>query len=285
VIAPDYFRTLRIPLAAGRDFAVTDRSDSPQVVIVNETMARRYWGSPGAALGRRLQANDGSWRTIAGVARDIKYARVTESPRPHVYFPFEQSYASSMVLHARTHEPAAASLSRLRRVVQSLDPNLPILQARELSEYTRLALTVFGMASRVLTLFGGIALLLAALGSYGLVSYTAQQSTREIGIRMAVGANRADVLRKFFGRGVRFGMVGAAIGLAASLAGSRALASLLYGVAATDAVSFSLASLACSPSWPQPRCFPPGGHRAPIRSSHSGISRRRTDPIAALRHR
>jgi predicted permease len=244
IVAPDYFRTLRIGLAAGRDFAVTDGSDDALVVVVNETMATRYWGSPQAALGRRLQTSDRSWRTIVGVARDIKYSRVTESPRPYVYLPLDQSYASSMVLHVRTQEPAAAALDRIRGVTQSLDANLPILQARPLTDLTRLALSVFGMASRVLTVFGGIALLLAALGTYGLVSYTAQQSTREIGIRMAVGANRADVLRSFFGRGVRFGMVGAAIGLAASLAGSRAVASLLYGIAATDAPSFLLALLA-----------------------------------------
>jgi predicted permease len=244
IVAPDYFRTLRIGLAAGRDFVVTDRHDTEPVVIVNETLATRYWGSPQAALGRRLQTNDRAWRTIIGVARDIKYARVTESPRPYVYFPFEQSYASEMVVHVRTQEPIATALDRFRGVIQSLDANLPILQARPLTDLTRLALSVFGMASRLLTVFGGIALLLAALGTYGLVSYAAQQSTREIGIRMAVGANRTDVLGRFFGRGVRSGVIGALIGLAASLAASRALASLIYGVAATDAVSFSLASLA-----------------------------------------
>jgi predicted permease len=270
-IAPGYFRTMRIGLAAGRDFAVTDRGDSSRVVIVNETMATRHWGSPEAALGRRLQTSDGHWRTITGVARDIKYSRVTESPRPYVYFPLEQSYASSMVLHARTRDPIAATLDRLRGVVQSLDANLPVIQARPLIDYTRLSLSVFGMASRLLTLFGIIALVLAALGTYGLVAYAAQQSTREIGIRMAIGASRGDVLTRFFGRGLRFGAIGAAGGLVISLATSRAVASLLYGVAATDAVSFSLAAVSVLlvvaaasliPAW---------------RAS-------RTNPIVALRH-
>ena len=271
VVAPDYFRTMRIGLISGRDFSVTDRHDSARVVIVNDTMATSHWGSAAAALGRRLQTSDGHWWAIAGVARDIKYARVTESPRPHVYFPVEQSYASTIVLHARTRDAMGATLERLRGIVQSLDANLPIVQARPLVEYTRLSLSVFGMASQLLTLFGGIALLLAALGTYGLVSYAAQQSTREIGIRMAIGARPGNVLRQFLARGIRFGAIGASIGLVVSLAASRAVASLLYGIGATDAVSFTLGSLtvlavvaiaSLIPAW---------------RAS-------RINPIAALRH-
>jgi ABC-type antimicrobial peptide transport system permease subunit len=156
--------------------------------------------------------------------------------------------------------------------VQALDPNLPILDARMLSEQTRLALSVFEMAAGVLMAFAVVAMILTALGTYGLVSYTAKQSTHEIGIRIAIGANRSDVLRRFLGRGLRLGAIGAACGLVAAIALTRLLATLLYGVSATDTVSFAAASstvliivLGASliPAW---------------RAS-------RIDPIAALRHR
>ena len=177
-----------------------------------------------------------------------------------------------MTLHVRSRDPEPALLARIRSTVQTLDPNLPVLNARMLSEQTRVALSVFSMAAGVLMVFGVIAMILTALGTYGLVSYAARQSTHEIGIRMAIGASRGDVLRRFLGRGLRLGAVGAVCGLVGSVLVTRLLAGLLYGVAPTDAVSFTgaaatvlatvlVASLV--PAW---------------RAS-------RTDPIAALRHR
>jgi predicted permease len=272
VISADYFRTLRIGLISGRDFAPTDVATGQPVAIVNETMARRFWGSPAQALGQRVQAGRRAWRTVIGVARDIKYARVTEDPRPFVYLPFEQAYRSSMTLHVRSRDAASTLLPRIRATVQSLDANLPILSARMLSEQTRVALTIFVTVAGMLMTFGVIAMILTALGTYGLVSYAARQSTHETGIRIAIGANRGDVLRRFLGRGLRLGAAGAVCGLLVSLVITRLLANLLYGVSATDAVSFAGASavvvvtvLAASliPAW---------------RAS-------RTDPIAALRHR
>jgi len=207
-----------------------------------------------------------------GVAHDIKYARVTEDPRPHMYLPFGQLYRSNMTLHVRSRDAGPALLERVRGIVQRLDPNLPILNARMLTEQTRSALSVFSMAAGVLMTFGVIAMILTALGTYGLVAYAARQSTHEIGIRLAIGANRVDVLRGFLGRGLRLGALGAACGVVLSAAASRLLASLLYGVSPIDARSFSgafalvmvivlLASFI--PAW---------------RAS-------RVDPIAALRHR
>jgi predicted permease len=271
-VSPDYLRTLRIGLLAGRDFARTDVAGSLPVAIVNETMARRFWGSPDAALGKRLQLRGGDWRTVVGVARDIKYARVTEAPRPHIYRPFEQAYTSSMTLHVRAGDPDAVLLARIRTTVQSLDPNLPILNAQMLTQQIRVALSVFTIAAGILMVFGIMAMILTALGTYGLVSYAARQSTHEIGIRIAIGASRGDVLRRFLGRGIRLGAVGTACGLVGSILISRILGGLLYGVSPTDAVSFGSAVLlvllivllaSLVPAW---------------RAS-------RTDPIAALRHR
>jgi len=271
-VSADYLKTLRITLLAGRDFSAIDTPASLAVAIVNETMARRFWGSPEQALGKRLQFGGGVWRSVVGVAHDIKYARVTEDPRPHIYLPFGQLYRSNMTLHVRSRDAAPALLQRVSASVQRLDPNLPILNARMLTEQTRSALSVFSMAAGVLMTFGVIAMILTALGTYGLVSYAVRQSAHEIGIRIAIGANRGDVLRGFLGRGLRLGALGVLCGLALSAGATRLLASLLYGVSPTDVPSFTGASalvmmivLLASfiPAW---------------RAS-------RVDPIAALRHR
>ena len=271
-VSSDYLSTLRIPLIAGRDFTRSDRETSQRVAMTNETMARRLWGSPDAALGNRIRVDGGDWRTIVGVARDIKYARVTEEPRPHVYLPIGQDYSSAMVVHVRSRDPEPVFLARLRSTIQTLDPNVPILRATMLRDQTRAALSIFKMAAGSLMTFGFIAMILTALGTYGLISYAARQSTHEIGIRIAIGANRSDLLRRFLGRGLRLGAAGAVCGLVLSLTIAHLLASLLYGVSPTDLLSFGaalalvmtivlLASLI--PAW---------------RAS-------RTDPIAALRHR
>ncbi len=271
-VSPDYLRTLRIGLLSGRDFARTDIAASQPVAIINETMARRFWGTPEQALGKRVQLTGGAWRSVIGVARDIKYARVTEDPRPHVYLPFEQAYLPSMTLQVRSRDEAPTLLARIRTTVQTIDPNLPILNARMLSEQTRVALSVFSLAAGMLMTFGVIAMILTALGTYGLVSYAAKQSTHEIGIRMAIGASSGEVLRRFLGRGLKLGAAGAACGLLASVVITRLLASLLYGVSATDAVSIPTASAVGMP-------IVLGASLIPAwRAS-------RTDPIAALRHR
>jgi putative ABC transport system permease protein len=257
---------------SGRDFAQADRQSSMPVAIVNETMARRFWGTPSEALGNRIRVARREWRTIVGVAADIKYARVTEEPRPHVYLPAAQNYTASMVLHVRSQDAEPALLARIRSTIQTIDPNVPLIRTNMLRDQTRSALSIFSMAAGTLTVFGAIAMLLTAIGTYGLVSYAARQSTHEIGIRIALGANRLDLLRRFLGRGLGLGAVGAVCGLVLALVVARLLTTLLYGVSATDIVSFAgalalvmtivlLASLI--PAW---------------RAS-------RTDPIVALRHR
>jgi predicted permease len=271
VVSPDYLRTLRIPVLTGRDFSRADAPSVRPVAVINETMARRYWTTPAQALGRRLRIDSGEWRYVVGVVRDIKYARVTEEPRPYVYLPVDQAYKPDLTLHVRGRGTAGL-LVRTQALVHSLDANLPVLSAQMMSEQTAVAFTVFSLAAGMLMAFGVIAMVLTALGTYGLVSYAASQSTHEIGIRLAIGADRGEVLRRFLARGLRLGFVGALVGVVASAAVSLALSSLLYGVSATDAVSFSSAvaivmavvlGASLLPAW---------------RAS-------RTDPIAALRHR
>jgi hypothetical protein len=238
-VAPDYFRTLRIPLAAGRDFTREDTADAAPAAIVNETLARRMWQTPENAIGKRLRAGAGEWRSIVGVARDLKYSRLSEPPRPFVYFPLLQSYASALIIHARSAVEAPDALRRLRAHVNALDPAIPIVRSTTLAEQTRVALSVYELAAGALTMFGLMTIVLASIGIYGLVAYTVKQSTHEIGIRLAVGASRGNVIVTFLRRGAGLAAIGAAIGLVGALAMSRSLGAVLYGVSARDAVAFA----------------------------------------------
>jgi predicted permease len=269
-VAPDYFRTLRIALVAGRPFYDHDDEMSAPVVMVNNTLAQRFWGGAADSIGKRIRIGDGDWRTVVGVAADVKYLRVNESPRSYVYLPFLQSYRSTMILHTRGPAPVDVLVTRARAHVSALDGNLPI-DAKPLTERIAGTLVFFNLAATMLFIFGVAGMALAAIGTYGLVSYTVRQSTHEIGIRMALGASGPSVVREFFVRGLRLGAAGAALGLAVAFAGTRFLQNVLYGVSATDTASFAtalaivlggvvLATLV--PAW---------------RAS-------RTDPLSALRH-
>ena len=240
-VGPDYFRTLRIPLMAGRAFEDRDDGSAAPVTVVNNTLAQRFWGGAPHALGRRLRVGNGPWRTVIGVAADVKYSRINEAPRPYFYVPVLQSYRSDMILHTRGPAPVDQLVEQARARVAALDPELPVLFARPMTEQTRGALILFTLTAAMLSVFGLAGLALAAMGTYGLVSYAVKQSAREIGIRMALGASRRSVVRRFLGRGLRLGAIGATLGMAAALGVTRLLTSVLFGVSATDAVSFARA--------------------------------------------
>ena len=238
IVAPDYFRTLKIRLIAGREFESRDDAAAMPVAIVNETLARRYWGGA-EAIGKRLRVAPGEWRTVIGVARDVKYSRVTEAPRPYVYLPFLQTYQPSMTIHARASAGVAPLIERLRMHAQALDPDLPAFETRLLTDQARATLTILEMAADGLFIFGAAGLALAAMGIYGLVSYTVKQSTHEIGIRMALGARSVEVVWHFLRRGLRLGGIGVIVGTVSALVLTRLLGSVLYGVSAIDPVSFA----------------------------------------------
>ena len=240
-IGPDYFRTLRIAFVAGRGFEDRDDETAAPVVVVNNTFAQRFWGGASKAIGKRVRVGDGAWRTVIGVAADIKYVRINESPRPYVYLPFFQAYTARMVLHTRGAGPVDRLVDVARAHVTALDADLPILYARPMKALLRGALLLFDLMAAMLFVFGAAGIALAAMGTYGLVSYVAKQSTHEIGIRMALGASSRSVVLAFMSRGLRLGAIGAGVGVAASLAASRLLGSLLFGVSPTDAVSFARA--------------------------------------------
>lgn len=239
VVGPNYFRTLRIPILAGREFTRRDDAGGAPAVIVNETLARRMWQTPENAIGKRLRTLTSDWLQVIGVARDVKYSRLSEEPRPYLYFPLLQAPTSQLHVHARSITGGPAALERVGGILGAIDPQVPIVRSVTLAEQTRVALVIYAMAAGGLTIFGTMTMLLAAIGIYGLVSYTVRQSTHEIGIRMAVGARRIDVAWSFLSRGARLSAIGAVIGLAIAAAVSGAIGSLLYGVGARDLIAFT----------------------------------------------
>jgi len=271
MVGPDYFRTLRIDLAVGRDFADRDDETAARVAIVNRTLAERFWGAAANAIGRRVRLDGEDWRTVVGVAADVKYIRINEAPRPYVYVPFLQAYRPAMMLQTRGPAPSDVLVERARAHITALDGELPILSARPDEDRMDGALMLFTLSARMLSVFGVTGMALAALGTYGLVAYTVKQSTHEIGIRMALGASRSNVVRAFVGRGLRLGGLGAAIGLVAALALTRLLATALFGVSATDARSFGTA-LAIVLGGVMVATVVPAWRAA------------RTNPLSALRH-
>lgn len=238
-----YFDTVGMRLVGGRGFTPADRAGSRPVVVVNESLARRLWpGQP--ALGKRLRfAQDESMLEVVGVAADARYAGLREPPQPYAWKPVLQSFSPAMMLHVRTAEDPDPLLETARREVQALDPGLPILEPRTISQMRSLSLWAPRVGAGLLSLFGLLALILAALGIYGVVAYSIGQRRREIGIRMAMGAARRQVLELILRQGMRPVWIGLALGLAGAFAGARAVASLLFGIGAADPVAFTGAAL------------------------------------------
>jgi predicted permease len=244
-ISPEYFATLGVPLVQGRDFAPADGPGAPLVVIVNETLARRLWPDQDP-VGRRLRlyGREEPLREVIGVAKDGKYDELTERPRSFLYFP-ERQHAdlSDISLVVRTTGDPRPLAGALTAAVHELDPTLPIFRLETLEQSLVNRLDKERGASSLLGVFGTLALLLAALGLYGVMAYAVSQRTREIGIRVALGARQADVLRQFVGEGVRLAVVGVVIGLVLSVALTRVIAQFLYGVTATDVATFAAGAL------------------------------------------
>jgi predicted permease len=238
-VTEDYFTTLGIPIVSGREFMRIDDENVPPLAIINETMAAKYW--PGKnPVGQRLKAKD-RWLQIVGIAKNSNYRSKTETPVPFFYVPLRQNFRVQNTLLIRTPETPGAMMKALAREVHALDPNLaPLITDRlqdqidEISYSQRLAVTL-------VALFGVMALFLAAIGLYAVMSYTVSQGTRELGLRMAFGAGVKDLLGFVMLRGLRLTAAGIVIGAVAAVMLTRLMGNLLYKVSPRDPIAFGTA--------------------------------------------
>ena len=275
VVAPEFFKTLRVPLLRGRDFTERDDINAPAVAIVTQSFVNKYFRGENA-LGKRIKPSgsvtpgEPPMREIVGVVGDLHLTTLREAAQPQIYIPHQQFAISTVSLFVRSTVNPSSLTSSLRNAVAELDKDVPLYRPRLLSEYVSSSIAQPRFNAILVALFAGIALLLAAAGIFGVMSYAVSQRTHEIGIRLALGAQRGDVLRLIFGEGMRLVALGAVVGIALVFAVGRLLSNLLYGIGASDPVTiFSVtillgfvAFIACW--WPARRA--------------SGV-----DPVVALR--
>jgi predicted permease len=276
-VTPEYFRLLSMTLQRGRLFCQTDDEKSPPVAVVNESFARTYWPN-GDSVGQHLQltnargtAANHAWTTVVGVIADARTESLAEASAPQIYLSLYQRHPKDLAIFVRGRLDAAATPVELRREVQAVNPELPVFGAQTLSDALSASLSERRFSMEIIGLFALTALLLAGLGIYGVISYLVSERTHEIGIRLALGAQRSDILRMVVRQGLGLAIAGAAVGLVCALIVSHLMAGLLYGVRPTDPVTFvgvallliGVALLACY---------------IPARRAI------RVDPLVALRH-
>ena len=238
-ITTGYFDALRIPLIRGRFFTDTDRKDTAAVAIINEAMAKKFWPNQ-EAIGKRFHFfGDAPLREVVGIARNSTVDAIGEVTPPLVYLPVAQDYAPAATLQVQTTGKPETVIAGVRAQIQSLEPNLAITNVQTIGEIIDQGLWAPEMGAALLSLFGGLALVLAAVGVYGVLAYSVTQQTREIGIRMAMGAERSHVLGLVVGQGLKLAGAGLALGIVVALAVTRQLSSLLFGVSAYDPITYA----------------------------------------------
>ena len=267
-VTEDYFTTLGIPIVSGREFARTDDENVPPLAIINETMAAKYWSGKNP-VGQRLKAKD-RWLQIVGIAKNANYHTKTETPIPFFYVPLRQNFRVQNALLIRTFETPGAMMNALAREVHALDPNLAPLITDRLQDQIDLISYSQRLAVTLVALFGGMALFLAAIGLYAVVSYTVSQGTRELGLRMALGAGTRDLIRLVMSRGLLLTASGVAIGVVAAIMLTRLMGGMLYKVSPHDPLAFGCAIMVITIA-SLTACFLPAWRAT------------RIDPVQALR--
>ncbi len=275
IVTPDYFRVLKTPLLSGRLFVETDNTHAPGVVIINEALAKKYWPNE-EALGKRITFSnprkpDPKWLTIVGIVRSVRHRGLDLDPAPEYYLPLAQRAESSMILTVRSAQDPGTLTSAIRREIQSIDPDQPIANVRTLETVTADSIAPRRISMVLLGAFAGVALLLASVGIYGVISYLVVQRTHEIGVRMALGAQRSDVLRLIVGHAAKLVGIGTAIGLVLAFLSTRLLSVLLYNVGAFDLTTFLFVTIALAAV-------------ALLASYIPALRAARADPVAALGH-
>src|SRR5216684_709809 len=271
IVTPNYPKTMQIPIVKGRDFTLQDTKSSQRVVIVSEAFVERYWPNQ-EPLGKQLNSDfTHEWFRVVGVARDSKVNGLNEKPMPFVYLPLYQIYRATMIIDARVAGDPLTFAKTVEKTAHDLNADLVVFDVTTLE--VREQFSSFGqrVAGTFVGAFGLLALVLAAVGIYGVTAYTTRQRTHEIGVRMALGASKDNILRLVLGHGLRLTLIGVGLGLAASFALTRYLSSLLLGVTSTDALTFScVAGLLCAVALFA--CFIPARRAT------------RVDPLASLRY-
>jgi predicted permease len=240
-VGPDYFHTMNTRMVAGREFTPADTDSTERVMVINETFARRYF-SKLDPLGRHVKLR-GQTRTVAGVARDSKTQSLDEKPRPAAYLPVLQDFTSESNFLVRTLAKPMAMARTVEGAIHAINPALPVYGERSLEQSISVAYFGQRMGGSLLGVFGGLALALAAVGLYGVLAYSVTQRSREVGIRMALGAARGDVLRLILGQGLWLAGIGLAIGLVVSIAVTRLMSALLFGVSPRDPATLLVVSI------------------------------------------
>jgi predicted permease len=243
LVSPGFFDSMKIPLVEGRDFDLRDDAASPKVMIVNQEFVRRFLANRGA-IGRRVHGW-GEWFTIVGVARNSKYHQVTEEPQPYFYIPIRQIFRPEygLTFHVRTSGPVNQALSALRREAAAIDPSLTIFDAEPMTEYVAASLFGAKIAASLLSVLGGLGLLLSAIGLYSVMAYSVARRTSEIGLRMTLGAQPGDIMRLVIRQGVAVALAGLLAGSLAAAALARVVSALLVGVGPFDPPVYAAAAV------------------------------------------
>jgi putative ABC transport system permease protein len=273
-VSPDYFRVMRIPLLRGRFFSEQDSQSHPNVAIISETLARRYFPNQDP-VGRQMKfgfpPDSDASREVVGVVGDVRDEALSREPGPMMYVPFAQAplYGGEVVV--KSSMSASSVADGIREAVHSIDKDLPVTDVESFPAALGASIAQERFRTLLLSSFSGIALVLAAVGIFGVISYSASQRTHEIGIRMALGAQQRSVLRLILGQGAKLALVGLSAGTVAALLLTRLMASLLYGISATDPLTFGAVAIVLL-GVAMTACYIPARRAM------------RVDPMVALRH-